>query len=326
MKRVLGRSGIEVSALGMGTWALGGTMDGDDGQAYGWGRADDAESTRAIQRAVDLGVTLFDTADVYGIGHAEEVLGAALAPVRGQLVVATKWGSGYDPQRRLLTSANGSPGYVRPALTESLRRLGTDYVDVYQLHINDLPPSEAEDLVDVCEGLVADGLVRAYGWSTDNVAGAEVFAKGPHCSVIQHELNVFSDAPAMLALCAAQDLASLNRSPLAMGLLSDKVSGESRFGPDTVRGGALPWLQWFADGRPMPEFVARRDAIRDILTSQGRTVAQGAIAWCWGRSERTVPLPGCRTVAQVEENAGAMSYGPLREDQMAEIARLLEAA
>src|SRR6266540_4598478 len=137
VKRTLGRSGIEVSALGMGTWAIGGTMDGKDGKSYGWGEVDDAESTRAIRRALDLGVTLFDTADAYGIGHAEEVLGQALAPVCGSVVVATKWGSRFEDG--LLAGHDGSPGHVRPALTDSLRRLGTGYVDLYQLHINDLP-------------------------------------------------------------------------------------------------------------------------------------------------------------------------------------------
>ncbi len=111
-----------------------------------------------------------------------------------------------------------------------------------------------------------------------------------------------------------------------MGLLSDKITAESRFAPDTVRGQGADWLRWFRDGRPAPEFLARRDAVREILTSGGRTVAQGALAWCWARSPRTVPLPGCRTVAQVEENAGALAQGPLTPQQMAEVDRLLRAA
>lgn len=323
MKRTLGRSGIDVGALGMGTWAIGGTQDSKDGKSYGWGPADDAESTRAIHRAFDLGVTLFDTADVYGIGHAEEVLGRAVASVRDQVVIATKWGAVVEDG--LMTGRqDGSPGYVRTALTASLRRLGTGYVDLYQLHINGLPPAQAEDLVDVLEGLVREGLIRWYGWSTDNVAGAAVFAKGEHCTAIQHELNVFSDAADMLALCEAQNLASLNRSPLAMGLLSDKVTAESRYGGDTVRGSSPEWLRWFTDGRPDPAFLARRDAIRDVLTSGGRTVAQGALAYCWARSETTIPLPGCRTVEQVEHNAGAMRFGPLTAEELVQIRSAIE--
>jgi aryl-alcohol dehydrogenase-like predicted oxidoreductase len=306
----------------MGTWALGGEMYSGD-QPLGWGTADDAESARAIRRALDLGVTLFDTADAYGTGHAEELLGEVLHPVRDQVVIATKWGNRIDPATRQLLGEDGSPGHLRTAVRESLRRLRSDHIDVYQLHINGLPPNEAADLVPVCEELVEQGLIRTYGWSTDNPAGVDVFAQGLHCSVVQHELNLFSDAPDVLDRCDRYDLASLNRSPLAMGLLSDKINADTYFAPDTIRGRAPEWLRWFRDGRPAPEFLARRDAVREILTSDGRTVAQGAIAWNWARSPRTVPLPGCRTVAQVEENAGALRYGPLTPEQMHVIADLL---
>jgi aryl-alcohol dehydrogenase-like predicted oxidoreductase len=320
--RVLGRSGIEVSHLGMGTWALGGEMWSGD-QPVGYGRVDDDESLRAIRRAVELGVTLFDTSDAYGTGHAEEILGRALANVRDDVVIATKWGNRLDPARRQIVGEDASPEYVREAVQASLRRLGTDRIDVYQFHLNGADPARAADLVPVLEELVEQGLVRTYGWSTDNPEGVEVFARGPHCGVVQHELNLFSDAPEILDLCERLDLASLNRSPLAMGLLSDRVTATSTYPPDTVRGTAPAWLAWFRDGRPAPDFLARRDAVREILTSGGRTVAQGALAWIWGRSGRTVPLPGCRTVAQVEENAGAMAHGPLTPDQMSEVAALL---
>jgi aryl-alcohol dehydrogenase-like predicted oxidoreductase len=322
MKRALGRSGIEVSALGVGTWAMGGEMYAGE-QPLGWGPADDAESTRAVRRAVELGVTLFDTADAYGTGHAEELLGRVLAPVRDRVVIATKWGNRIDEATHQLLGEDGSPAHLRRAVRESLRRLATDYIDLYQLHINGLPPAEAEDLVPACEELVAQGLIRTYGWSTDNPAGVDVFARGPHCSVVQHTLNLFSNAPEILARCDEYDLASLNRSPLAMGLLSEKVTAASSFDAGTIRGRAPEWLKWFRDGRPAPEFLARRDAVREILTSGGRTLAQGALAWNWARSPRTIPLPGCRTVAQVEENAGALSHGPLTPGQVAEIEAVL---
>jgi aryl-alcohol dehydrogenase-like predicted oxidoreductase len=321
MKRTLGRSGIEVSAVGMGTWAIGGEMNTASGEPRGWGDVDDAESTRAIRRAHELGVTLFDTADAYGVGHAEEVLGQALAPVRDQVVIATKWGNRLV--NGTLDGTDGSPAFVRTALTDSLRRLGTGYVDLYQLHISDLPTARAEDLLGTLEGLVDEGLIRWYAWSTDDPERAGVFAKGEHCTAVQHALNVFADAPAMLALCEAHDLASLNRSPLAMGLLSDKITADTVFGPDTIRGRQPEWLTWFQDGRAAPEFLARRDAVREILTSEGRTIAQGAIAWCWARSPKTIPIPGCRTVEQVEQNAGALAHGPLTESQVAEVGAIL---
>ncbi len=320
---MLGRSGVEVGAMGVGTWAIGGPFWAGDAP-LGWGEVDDEESVRALRRAYELGVTLFDTADVYGTGHAEEVLGRALGPVRSQVVIATKWGSVFDPATRQRTGEDPRPSYVDQAVRASLRRLGTDYVDVLQLHLSGLAPAAAADLVGACEDLVGQGLVRAYGWSTDDPARAAVFAEGKHCAVVQHELSVLHDAPEMLALCERADLASLNRSPLAMGLLTARITADTRFDEADIRHRQPEWLRWFVDGRPSPEWLARRDRIRDLLTVDGRTLAQGALGWIWARSPRTVPIPGCRTVAQVEENAAAMGFGPLPADVMAEIARLTD--
>jgi aryl-alcohol dehydrogenase-like predicted oxidoreductase len=292
------------------------------GKPLGWGDVDDDESVHALHRALELGVTLFDTADVYGTGHAEEVLGRAVAPVRQDVVLATKWGNTFDPATKQLTGSDPRPEYVRTAAEASLRRLGTDYIDVLQLHLSDLNPAAAADLVAECERLVDAGIVHAYGWSTDDPERAKVFAHGPHCAVVQHELSVLHDAPEMLALCEEKDLASMNRSPLAMGLLTARITVDTRFDPDDLRSSQPEWLRWFVDGRPSAEWLARRDAIRDVLTSGGRTLAQGAIAWIWARSERCIPIPGCRTVAQVEENAGALASGPLAPHAVEEISKL----
>ena len=159
MKRTLGRNGIETSALGMGCWAIGGPYHGNDEQ-YGWGTVDDAESTRAIHRALDLGVTLFDTASSYGAGHSERVLGAALRGRRDQVIIATKWGNTFDEATRTATGRDGSAAYTRRSAEESLQRLGTDYIDVYQLHIGDMPTADALDLVDTLESLKAEGKIR----------------------------------------------------------------------------------------------------------------------------------------------------------------------
>lgn len=320
---MLGRGGVEVGALGVGTWAIGGPFWAGD-QPRGWGEVDDEESVRALRRAYDLGVTLFDTADTYGAGHAEEVLGRALGPVRSQVVIATKWGNTFDPAARQIVGPDPRPSYVDSAVRASLRRLGTDYLDVIQLHLSDLDPALAADLVEACERLVEAGLIRGYGWSTDDPDRAAVFAEGKHCTVVQHELSVLHDAPEMLALCERADLASLNRSPLAMGLLTARITADTRFEAADIRSRQPEWLRWFVDGRPSPEWLARRDRIRDLLTVDGRTLAQGALGWIWARSPRTVPIPGCRTVAQVEENAGAMRYGPLPADVMASIRELTD--
>ncbi|MFE9356908.1 aldo/keto reductase [Streptomyces olivaceoviridis] len=321
--RTLGRSGIEVSALGFGCWAIGGEHQTADGQPVGWGKVDDDESVRAVRRALDLGVTFFDTADSYGTGHSEEILGKALGKRRDDVVLATKWGNVFDADTRTLTGTDATPEYARRALTASLRRLGTDRVDLYQLHISDADPARAAELRDACEEFVGEGLVRAYGWSTDDPARAAVFAEGPHCTAVQHALNVLQDAPELVALCERLELASVNRSPLAMGLLAGRRGGPLEAGD--IRSRPPAWLPGYADdgSGADPEWLARIDAVRSLLTSEGRSLAQGALAWLWARSPRTVPIPGFRTVAQAEENAGALAKGPLTAAQSSEIDRLL---
>ncbi|MGR4853551.1 aldo/keto reductase [Streptomyces sp. LARHCF252] len=322
--RTLGRSGIEVSALGFGCWAIGGEWQAADGLPLGWGKVDDEESVRAVRHALDLGVTFFDTADTYGAGHSERVLGRALGKRRADVVVATKWGLVFDERTRTLTGRDDSPAHLRRALTASLRRLDTDHVDLYQFHIGDADPEHAALLRDTCEDLVREGLIRAYAWSTDDPARAAVFAEGPHCAAVQHALNLLQDAPDMLRLCEERGLASINRSPLAMGLLAGKRRAHQPLESGDIRSRPPAWLQGFGDGSGAdPEWLARVEAVRAILTSEGRTLAQGALAWLWARSPATVPIPGFRSVAQAEENAGAMAKGALTGEQLAEIDQLL---
>jgi aryl-alcohol dehydrogenase-like predicted oxidoreductase len=324
MKRTLGRSGIVVSALGMGCWAIGGPFWAGT-TPNGWGEVDDEESIRAIDKALDLGVSLFDTANVYGAGHSERVLARALAGRRSQVVIASKFNAVFNETTRQVTGSDTTPAGIRKACEESLRRLNTDYIDLYQFHDNGYPASQAVPVRETLEELVSTGKIRAYGWSTDYPERAEVFAQGAHCSAVQLQLNVLDDNPAMIALCEKNNLAALNRGPLAMGLLTDKYNDKIKVAADDVRGEKSPdWMKYFKDGLPNPEWTAKRDAIREILTSQGRTLAQGALAWNWGRSEKTLPIPGFRTVAQVQENAGAMQFGPLKLEQMKEINKLLE--
>jgi len=324
MRRKLGRSGIEISALGMGCWAIGGPWS--DGQApLGWGEVNDDESISAIHAALDLGVDFFDTANVYGAGHSERVLGRALAGHRTEVVIATKFNAVFDEATRQATGVDTSPDGIRRALDDSLRRLGTDYIDLYQFHDNGFPAEKAVPVRQTLEDLVASRKIRYYGWSTDFEDRAEVFARGPNCTAIQLQINVLDDNPAVIALCEKHDLAAINRGPLAMGLLTDKYTAETRASSDDVRGEKSPdWMKYFKGGRPDPEWLARRDAIREILSSSGRTVAQGSLAWLWARSPKTIPIPGFRTVKQVEENAGAMEFGPLTPEQMQEIEGILE--
>lgn len=321
LTRTLGHSGIEVSAIGMGCWAIGGPLWGDGGQPFGWGDVNDDESIRTIHAVLDHGGTLFDTANNYGAGHSERILGRALDGRRDQVVIATKFGNCSEEATRRWTGTDHSPEHAVASLEESLRRLGTDYVDLYQLHLNELPTSAALDLVDTLEDLVSSGKIRAYGWSTDNPeSAAALAATGPHCATVQHDQSVLADNAAMLAVCDTYDLASINRGPLAMGLLT----GSNReVGSDDIRGMAPPWLVWYSDGRPTPQWAQRVAEIRDALTADGRTLAQGALGWLLARSPRSVPIPGCRTVAQAAENIGTLTRGPLPADTYAEVERLL---
>ena len=324
MKRTLGRSEIEVSALGMGCWAIGGPFWSDE-TPIGWGDVDDEESIRAIHIALDLGVNLFDTANVYGAGHSERVLARAFDGRRTQVVIATKFNALFDENTRQVTSwSSTSPESIRNECEASLRRLNTDYIDLYQFHDNGYPAEKAAPIRDTLEELVKEGKIRSYGWSTDFPDRAQVFAQGPKCSAVQLQLNVLDDNPDMIALCEKENLAALNRGPLAMGLLTNKYTTEIKIAADDVRGEKSPeWMKYFKDGKPNPEWVAKRDAIREILTSKGRSIAQGALAWNWARSEKTLPIPGFRTVVQVQENVGAMQFGPLTIEQMQEINKLL---
>jgi aryl-alcohol dehydrogenase-like predicted oxidoreductase len=321
--RVLGRSGIEVSAIGFGAWAIGGPMT-RDGKQVGWGEVDDDVSLPAIDRALDLGVTFFDTADVYGVGHSERVLGRALAARRDEVVIATKFGNVFDETTRTLAGTDISAGYIRRACRASLDRLGTDRIDLFQQHC-DAAPEQVDDVLAALEGLIDEGLIRAYAWSTDDPHKAAAFAKGPHCAAVQHNFNVFDDQPAMLAVCDAHDVASINRGPLAMGMLSGKYGPDSKLPADDVRGAeSPPWMRYFRDGRPAPEYLDMLAAIREVLTSDGRTLTQGALGWLLARSPRTVPIPGIRTPTQAEENAGVLQRGPLTAAQLADIDRLLK--
>ncbi|MVA75047.1 aldo/keto reductase [Auraticoccus sp. F435] len=311
--RRLGRSGIEVSALGLGGWAIGGAMASGD-QPLGYTGSDDDESRAAIRRGVELGVTLFDTADAYGAGHSERLLGEVLGD-HPEVLVATKFGNVIDESTRQLTGVDVSPGYVRRAAQASLRRLRRERIDLYQLHHSGVSTAEAEDLVAVLEDLVAEGSVAWWGVSTDDPEIAGLFADAPHCTAMQIELNVLDDNPAMLALCAEHDLAALCRSPLAMGLLGGRYTAESRLPDDDVRGRQPEWLRWFTGGRPDPGYLAAVDTVREILTEDGRSLAQGALGWIWARDPRTVPLPGFRTRGQVEDDVAALQRGPLTAEQ-----------
>ena len=321
LKRTLGKSKLEVSAVGMGCWAIGGpwtwAQPGNEPYPAGWGATDDKESIRAVHAALDRGVNFFDTAANYGAGHSEIILGRALKGKRDKVVIATKFGHIVNEEKK---TVYGDPNQiinnVRSDVDNSLRRLQTDVIDIYQLHEGGYDPKLALELRSVLEELVSAGKIRWYGWSTDVVDSAREFANGVsavHCTSIQFRLNALYDNAEMRKVCAEFDLAGINKDPLNKGILTGKFKSTSTFPDNDIRSRAN-----FSD----PEIVHRLkivDEIRDILTSNGRTMAQGALAYIWALDERMLPIPGFKSVKQVQDNAGALEFGPLTETQVQEI-------
>jgi aryl-alcohol dehydrogenase-like predicted oxidoreductase len=320
MKRTLGRSGMEVSALGLGCWAIGGPYASPDGKPCGWSYVDDEESIRAIHAGLDAGVTLFDTAACYGCGHSEEVLGRALKGQRDKVVIATKFGHTFDETRKVTAGTLDGPAQVARSVEDSLRRLDTDVIDLLQFHQGKFPADQAAPYRNACEELVQQGKIRWYGWSTDDPDRLAVFAAGEHCTAVQQRLSIMYGDLDTLALAEKENLASLNRGPLIKGLLTGKFDRDSTFADDDVR---QPW--WDLKSGQEGEWLEAFGKIREVLTADGRTAAQGAIGWLWAKSDVTIPIPGFKTVDQVRENAGAMEHGPLSDEQMRQIDEILRA-
>lgn len=325
-KRRLGRSNLEVSAMGLGCWAIGGPWDWleADGTKMpeGWGRVEDSESIHALRYAIDFGINFFDTAANYGCGHSEQILGQAIKGQRDKVILATKFGYVVDEDNRTVAEATDVVSRIRRECEDSLRRLQTDYIDLYQFHKGNYPPEQAAEICEVLETLVDEGKIRWYGWSTDNAEGARVFAEGPHCTAIQHRLNMIVDAPQMLIVCDEYDQVSINRSPLVSGMLTGKFNRDTIFPLDDIRS------TWSLRDEQTTQAFQRIEAVRKMFADIGntQTLAQVALTWIWTRSNRTIPIPGFKTVAQVKENIQAMEFCLLSDQQMKKIDEIFERA
>ncbi len=326
LTRQLGRSGITAGAIGLGCWAIGGPFsrtDGEHVEPMGWGSVDDAESIRAIHRGLELGATLFDTANNYGAGHSERILGRALAGRRDQVVLVTKFGSIFDEAERMHydnRTLDLTADAIGAACDESLRRLGTDWIDVYLFHNGEAEPDRALQAIPVLEDLVQAGKIRAYGWSTDDPERAAVFASGEHCTAIEHRMSLSLDVPAMLAVCEEHDLVSIVRQPLNSGVLTGKFDASTTFREDDGRHGID-----FTDGIGALR-LKQIEQVRDTIAGERRSMAQAALAWVLTRSERTIPIPGFKSVAQVEDLCGAADHVPLSASEMDAVALAFEHA
>ena len=313
--RVLGRTGFEISTVSFGAWAIGGT----------WGPVDDAESLASLRRALDLGVTLFDTADVYGDGHSERLLGRLLRETGAKVRVATKAGRGRSPH----TAQNYTREYLSACVEKSLANLGTDAIDLLQLHC---PPSEVYDMPEVFGGLddlVTSGKVRFYGVSVERVDEALKAIEYPNVQSVQIIFNIFRQRPAevFFAEAARRKVGILARLPLSSGMLSGKIDQSTSFPPDDHRnfnrnGNAFDRGETFS-GFDFDKSLVLVERLR-ALVPDGFTLPQLALRWIQMFPEVTCTIPGGRRVAQVEENMRAADLPALDDRTMSAIKTLYD--
>ncbi|MFX0210516.1 MAG: aldo/keto reductase [Candidatus Hodarchaeota archaeon] len=311
--RILGKSNIKVSAMGMGCWAIGGPFKTEDGHLLAYGNVKDQESINTIHKALELGVNIFDTAEAYGNGHSEEVLGQALKDSRDDVVIATKFRSIYDPKTQTNVDRTVILEKLRKAVNNSLKRLQTDYIDIYQLH-NARQDSVSVLLIRDClEELVDEGKISYYGWSTDDASRAEQFAEGKHCTAIQYILTITRINTSIAKLCEDNNLAGIIRSPFASGTLTGKYTKDTKRNPDHMLSKTD-----FSTERYTKTFKAL-DQLKELLVEQGRTLVQGILGYIWAKNDRAIPIPGAKTVQQITENAKTLEFGPIPQHLMREI-------
>lgn len=303
--RRLGRTELQVSEVGFGAWGIGGNAHG-----HSYGPTDNAESLRAVARAFDLGCTFFDTADVYGHGLSEKLLGQALAKHRQTCVIATKVGCDFyhGPFRK-----NFGPDYIRSALDKSLQRLRTDYVDLYQLHNPPLMMLERGEYYEVLDDLKQRGKIRHYGVSVHDAYEGSMAVYTGKPDAVQVEYNLLRQEPREELFPEARDhdVGLIIRSPLCSGMLSGNYAADSAFDPSDVR------ASW------PPGYLALQADVADsarFLVTERRSLAQTALRFVLDAPEISVVIPGIKTVAQVEENL-AVSDMPEFTDEEREALR-----
>ncbi len=305
------------NTMGMGCWSIGGPFYSGD-KPLGFANVDDDQSKRAIDAALDCGIRLFDTAAVYGAGHSERLLGNALKH-RDDVFIISKLGMPFDEHSLQVLEQQFTATDVIPSIDDSRQRLQRDTIDVILLHQNAMNVAQATPLFEQMELARQRGKIKWYGWSTDFPASVAALSSMPGFTYVEHAMNVFIDAPTMQDTVLTHDLTALIRSPLAMGVLSGKFSPESIIPAHDHRSLNSDWHDYFNGSRVNDKYLSWINTIGELLRSDGRTLAQGSLAWLWGKSARNIPIPGARTETQIIENAGALEYGPLSQGVMDEI-------
>ena len=303
--RALGRGGPQVSALGLGCM----------GMSDFYGAHDDAQSMATIHRALDLGVTLLDTADVYGPHRNEILVGKAIAGRRGRVFLATKFGIVRDPADPAKRGVNGRPEYVRACCEASLQRLGVDHIDLYYQHRID-PKVPIEDTVGAMSDLVRQGKVRYLGLSEASVKTLERAHAVHPIAALQSEYSLWTrdpEAQGQLAACARLGVALVPYSPLGRGFLTGAIKSPDDFAADDFRRSS-PRFQ----GENFSRNLALVEQVKKLAGQKGCTPAQLALAWVLARGEQVIPIPGTRRSAALEENLGALDVA-LTAAELAEI-------
>ncbi|WIB16363.1 aldo/keto reductase [Curtobacterium sp. MCPF17_050] len=296
-QRTLGRQGLVVSAIGYGAM----------GTTFAYGPGDDTESVAAIRHAHDLGVTHFDTAELYGWGSGERLLGAALAPIRDQVTIATKFGftDTYAPNSQL--------DHIRDVVDASLRNLGTDSIDLLYQHAHD-PQVPVEDVVGVMQEFVQAGKVRYLGLSNTDAENIRRAHAVHPISVLQTEYSVFArESEDLFPVVDELGIGLVAYSPLARGFLSGAVRPRSAYAEDDIR----QWLEWWA-----PENWDANTAVvaglTELAAEKDVSLSQLALAWILAQRDDIVPIPGSRNPGRVAENVTAADV-TFTSDELARI-------
>jgi aryl-alcohol dehydrogenase-like predicted oxidoreductase len=291
--RELGKSGLRISALGLGCM----------GMSEFYGPCDEREAIATIRRALDLGLTFLDTADMYGPFKNEELVGKAIKGRRDKVILATKFGYERDLNNLASRNVNGKPDYVRSACEASLRRLGVDYIDLYYQHRVD-PYTPIEDTLAEMKKLVQEGKVRYLGMSEPGPQTLRRAHAVHPIAALQNEYSLWSRDPedGILSVCRELGIGFVPYSPLGRGFLTGQIKRYEDFAPDDVRRNS-PRFQ----GENFQRNVELAARIQEMAHEKGSTASQLALAWVLAQGEDIVPIPGTKRVKYLEENLGALN-------------------